>query len=138
MLRVQTHHPVYIYIYVRSKDQIRSLSEKKCPERVLAIFLGKKAQNALWAISIHSLNAHNALWAHQHTNNIGTTYEQHFKNTLTTHQHNNNTIKTHKQNTNIPTTHNTPTYQQHTKTYEQNTNIPTTHKQHTNNTSTTH
>jgi len=46
------------------------------PQRVLAIFLGKKAQNALWATSIHSLNAHNALWAHQHTNNTRITYEQ--------------------------------------------------------------
>ena len=33
------------------------------PQRILAIFLGRKAQNALWAVSIHSLNAHNTFCA---------------------------------------------------------------------------
>ena len=131
------------------------------PQHDLAIFLQKKAQNALWVILIHSMNAttrcgpffsfkrptthcgnlsefvkcHNALWAYEHTNNTRTTYKQHFNNTITTYQHTNNTQKTHKQNINLPTTHYKHTNK--TPTFQQHTNnMRTTLQQHANNTPT--
>ena len=74
------------------------------PQCVVGLFSPSKGQQRIVATFLSSRNAHNALWAHQHTNKTQTTYEQHFNNTLTTHQHTNNTPKTHKQHINIPTT----------------------------------